>query len=52
MVSHDLPRSTVTNEVAFDQPDLYWTPEFEHMIDLRYQALVSKLEPLDSITFT
>ena len=29
MVSHDLRCSTVTNQIAFDQPDLYSTPEFE-----------------------
>ena len=29
MVSRDLPRSTVTNQIAFDQRDLHSTPEFE-----------------------
>ena len=28
-VSHGLPRSKVTNQVAFDQRDLHLTPEFE-----------------------
>ena len=45
MVSHDLPRSTVTNQIAFDQRDLYSTPEFDRTMDRRCQALVSKLEP-------
>ena len=33
MVSHDLPRSTITDQIAFDQRDLHWTPEFERMMD-------------------
>ena len=52
MVSRDLRRSTVTNQIAFDQPDLHSTPEFEGTMDCRCQVLVSKLEPLDTITFT
>ena len=44
MVSHDLPRSTVTNQIAFDQRDLHSTLEFERVLDHRGQALVSKLE--------
>ena len=52
MVSHDLPRSTVTNQIAFDQRDLYSTPEFERTMNRRYQALVSKLETSETITFT
>ena len=52
MVSHDLPRSTVTNQITFDQQDFHSTPEFERAIDRRCQALVSKLETLDTITFT
>ena len=51
MVSHDLPRSTVTNQIAFDQTDLYSTPEIERAMDRRYQALVSKLETSHTITF-
>ena len=51
MVSHDLPRSTVTNQIAFDQQDLYSTPEFVRTMDRRCQALVSKLETSDTITF-
>ena len=35
MVSHDLPRLTVTNQIAFDQRDLYSTPEFERTMDRR-----------------
>ena len=50
MVSHDLPRSTVTNQIPFDQQDLHLTPEFERAMDRRYQ--VSKLEASDTITFT
>ena len=52
MVSHDLPRSTVTNQIVFDQRDLYSAPEFEGTMDHRCQALVSKLETSDTITFT
>ena len=51
MVSHDLPRSTVTNQVAFDPQDLHSTPEFEHATDRGCQALVSELETSDTITF-
>ena len=29
MVSHDLPRSTVTNQITFYQRDFYSTPELE-----------------------
>ena len=52
MVLHDLPRSTVTNQIAFDQQDLYSAPEFEGTMDRRCQALVSKLETSGTITFT
>ena len=52
MVSHDLPRSMVTNQIAFDQRDLYSAPEFERTMDRRCQVLVSKLETSDTITFT
>ena len=52
MVSHDLLRSTVTNQIAFDQRELHSTLEFERAMDRRCQALVSKLETLDTITFT
>ena len=44
MVSHDLPRSTVTKQIAFDQRDLHSTPVFERAMDRHCQALVSKLE--------
>ena len=46
MVSHDVPRSTVTYQIAFNQRDLHSTPEFERVLDPdhRCQALVSKLE--------
>ena len=33
MVSHDLPRSTATNQITFDQRDLNSIPEFENVID-------------------
>ena len=46
MVSHDLPCSTVTNQIAFDQRDSNMIPEFERTMDRRCQALVSKLETL------
>ena len=51
MVSHDLTRSTVTNQIAFDQRDLHSTLEFERAMDRSCQVLVSKLETLDTITF-
>ena len=51
MISHDLPRSTVNNQIAFDQRDLYFTPEIERMMDHGCQMLVSKLETLDTTTF-
>ena len=35
MVLHDLPRSTVTNQIAFNQQDLYSAPEFEGTMDRR-----------------
>ena len=35
MVSHDLPRSTVTKQIAFDQRDLHSTPVFERAMDRR-----------------
>ena len=33
MVSHDLPRSTVTNQIAFDQRGLHSTPKFDREMD-------------------
>ena len=33
MVSRDLPRSTVTKQMAFNQPDLHSTPVFERAMD-------------------
>ena len=47
MVSHDLPRSMVTKQIAFDQRDLHSTPVFERTMDRRCQELVSKLETLN-----
>ena len=44
MISHELPRSTVPDQKAFDQRDLHSTPEFDHVVDRRCKALVSKLE--------
>ena len=52
MVSRDLLYSTVTNQVVFDRRDLHSTYEFERAMDYCYQALVSKLETLHTITFT
>ena len=50
MVLHDLPRSTVTNQIAFDQQDLHLTLEFECVMDCCCQVLVSRLETLDTFT--
>ena len=44
MASHDLPCSTVTNQIALDQRDSNTIPEFERAMNRRCQALVSKLE--------
>ena len=52
MVSHDLPRSMVTNQITFDQRDSNSLPDFERAMDRRCQSLVSNLETLDTITFT
>ena len=52
MVSHDLPRSTVTNQITFDQQDSDSVPDFERAMDRRCQVLVSNLETLDTITST
>ena len=52
MVTPDLPRLTVTNQIAFDQRDLHSTPKFEPAMDRHCQALVSEFETLDTITFT
>ena len=41
MVSHDLPYRSVTN-----QSDSNTIPEFEHTMDRRCQALVSRVETL------
>ena len=51
MVSHDLSRLTVTNQMTFDRRDLHSAPEFERAMDRRYQALVPGFQ-LDTITFT
>ena len=51
MVSHDQLYSAVTSQFALDQRDSYLTPKFELAMDRCCQALVSKLETLDSITF-
>ena len=52
MVSHDLLCSTVTKQIPFDQRDSNLIPKFERAVDRRCRVLVSKLEPLDTITFT
>ena len=49
MVSLDLPRWIVTNQMAFDQRDLYWTPEFKRAMDRCCHSLVSKPETSDTI---
>ena len=51
MVSHDIQRSWA-NQIAFHQRHLHSTPKFKLAMDRRCQALVSKLETLDTITFT
>ena len=52
MVSHDLLRSKVTNQIAFDQQDSKSFSIFERTIDRCCQKLVSKLETSEPITFT
>ena len=52
MVSHDLLRLTVTNEIALDQRDSSLILKFERTMDRHYHALVSKLETSDTITST
>ena len=52
MVSYDLPRSMVTDQITFDQQDLNSVPDLECVMDRGYQMLVSNLESVDSITFT
>ena len=49
MISHDLPRSTITNQITSDQQDSNSIPDFERAMDLRCQALVSDLETLDRL---
>ena len=46
MVSHDLLRSTITGQIAFDQQDLESNPKSERPMDRCCKALVSKLETL------
>ena len=46
MVSHYLLRSTVANQITFDQRDSTSILKFERPMDRCYQALVSKLETL------
>ena len=46
MVSHNLPCSTVTNQITLDHRDSNMISEFERMMDCGCQALVSKLETL------
>ena len=52
MVSHDLLRSTVTNQIAFDQRDSKSVSIFERAMDRCCHAVVCKLETLEPITFT
>ena len=52
MALHDLLRSVVINQIAFDPPDLHSTPEIVGAMDRHCQELVSKLETLSTITFT
>ena len=41
MVSHDLPRLIVTNQIAFDQRDLHSASEFERVVDFRCRTLAN-----------
>ena len=50
MVSHDLLRLTVTNQIAFDQRGSNMVPKFECSMDC-CQALVSKLETLGTVYY-
>ena len=52
MVSCDLSRSVVTNQIAINQQDLDSSLKFERAMDCCCQAQVCKLETLDFITFT
>ena len=52
IVSHDFLRSTVTNQIAFDQRDFQSISIFERTMDRCCQVLVSKSETLEPITFT
>ena len=52
IVPRDFLRSTVTNQIAFDQRDFKSISIFKRMVDRCCQALVSKLETLEPITFT
>ena len=52
MVSHNLLRLTLTNQIEFDQQDSKSILKFEILVDRFCQALVSKLETLDTISFT
>ena len=52
MVSHDFSHSTVAKQIVFDQRDSNSSHKFECAMNRRRQALVSKLETLDTITFT
>ena len=38
--------------LTMESHDLHSAPEFEHTMDRRCQAMVSKLETSDAITFT
>ena len=52
MVSYDLPRSMVSNQITFDPHNSNSFPDFERVMDRGCQMLVSNLETLDTITFT
>ena len=49
MVSHDLLCSTATKQIAFIQRDSNSIPKFERLTDRCCQALIFKLETLDTI---
>ena len=49
MISHDLPHSAVTSQIAFGQRDLHSTPELECMLDRHCRAVVCRLETLGNV---
>ena len=44
MASHDLPRSTLTNQITFGQRFWCLAPQFERALGGRHEVLVSRLQ--------